>query len=168
MNRLLMKIKKFLRFLEIISVILLIACTINGFVNVIARYVFAKPFAWSEEMGVLMMVWIVYLFQGVLEIQNDQLRLTVLYNVVGKKGHYVINTFRTILTIVMSCFIVVSGIGIVARNYALKVATQALNFPVWIAFLSIPVAFALVIIIRIIDPWVLFGYYTQKEEGNKL
>jgi TRAP-type C4-dicarboxylate transport system permease small subunit len=168
MNRLLMRMKKFLRFLETISVILLIGCTINGFVNVIARYVFAKPFAWSEESGVLTMIWMVYLSQGILESQNDQLRLTVLYNVVGKKGHHVINTFRTILTIVMSCYIVVSGIGIVARNYALKVATQALNFPLWIAFLSIPVAFALVIIIRIIDPWVLFAHYTQKEDGGEL
>jgi TRAP-type C4-dicarboxylate transport system permease small subunit len=168
MNRLLMKMKKFLGFLDTISIVLLIGCTINGFINVIARYLFAKPFAWSEEMGVLMMVWIVYLSQGVLEIQNDQLRLTVLYNVVGKKGHHVINTFRTILTIVMSCYIVVSGVGIVARNYALKVATQALNFPVWIAFLSIPVAFALVAIIRIVDPWVLFEHYTQKENGGQL
>jgi len=159
--------KRFLGYLEAISILLLIGCTMNGFVNVIARYIFAKPLAWSEELGVLMMIWIVFLSQGILEIQNDQLRLTILYNAVGTKGRYIINTFRTILTIVMSCLIVFAGIGIVIRNYNLKIATQALNFPLWIAFLSVPTAFALVSIIRIIDPWVLFEHFIQKEGVNE-
>ena len=167
MHRLLLRMKRFLGYLEAISILLLIGCTMNGFVNVIARYVFSKPFAWSEELGVLMMIWIVFLSQGILEIQNDQLRLTILYNAVGTKGRYIINTFRTILTIVMSCLIVFAGIGIVIRNYNLKIATQALNFPLWIAFLSVPTAFALVSIIRIIDPWVLFEHFIQKEGVNE-
>ncbi len=167
MHRLLLGMKRFMRFLEAISILLLIGCTINGFINVIARYLFSKPFAWSEELGVLMMIWIVYLSQGILEIQNDQLRLTILYNVVGRKGRYAINIFRTILTVGMGCFIVSSGIGIVIRNYTLKIATQALNFPLWIAFLSVPTAFALVSIVRIIDPWVLFEHFIQKEGVNE-
>lgn len=159
--------KRLLSYLEAISILLLIACTLNGFVNVIARYIFAKPLAWSEELGVLMMIWIVFLSQGILEIQNDQLRLTILYNVVGTKGRYVINTFRTILTTAMSCLIVSAGIGIVTRNYVLKVTTQALNFPLWIAFMSLPVAFVLVLAIRIMDPWLLFSGEAGRKESDE-
>jgi TRAP-type C4-dicarboxylate transport system permease small subunit len=158
-----MGIKKFLSFLEAISTILLVGCTINGFVNVIARYIFAKPLAWSEESGVLTMLWMVYLSQCILEANNDQLRLTILFNVVGKKIQYVINILRSILTVVMSCYIVFSGMGIVIRNYELKVATQALNFPLWIAYLALPAAFAFVIIIRVFDPLVRFAQITNKE-----
>lgn len=149
-------IKRLLDFLEVVSILLLIVCTLNGFANVVARYFFAKPFAWSEELGVLTLVWLVYLSQGIIETYNDQLRLTVLYNALGKKVQSVINILRSFLTAGMGCYLLFSGIGIVARNYDLKVATQALGFPLWISYLALPVAFALVVIIRTLDPLIQF------------
>ncbi len=140
--------------LEKISGLLLVIITVLGFLNVIMRYVFAQPLAWVEEMSVLSMVWMVYLSQGILESENDQLRMTALYRVFGPKMQHVVNALRTALSLFIFGYLLFYGCGCVADNYTLESCTQALGFPLWIAFLALPVTFVLIVIARILDPLV--------------
>jgi TRAP-type transport system small permease protein len=146
--------KRLLNFTEIISVVLLAGCTIMGFVNVVARYIFSRPIAWSDEMNVLALVWMVYLSQGILEAQNNQLRLTVLYNVMGRRLRYFVNGLRSLVTISLCCLFLYAGMGIVIRNYQLGIRTQALGFPIWIAYLALSVAFFLTALVRVLNPLI--------------
>lgn len=140
--------------LDLISGFLLVIITIMGFINVVMRYVFAQPIAWVEEMSVLTMVWMVYLSQGMLESHNDQLRMTVVSRLFGPRLQFLVNAARTALTVFIFGYLLFFGCGVIANNYALKSTTQALGFPLWIAFLALPVAFVIIIIPRILDPVV--------------
>lgn len=144
--------KAFMRGLAKISGVLLVIITVLGFFNVIMRYCFSKPLPWMEEMSVLSMVWMVYLAQGMLESQDSQLRMTALYRVMGPKMQYVVNAVRTTLTLFIFGYLLVYGCGVVATNYSFKTTTQALGFPLWIAFLALPVTFVMIIVARILDP----------------
>jgi C4-dicarboxylate transporter DctQ subunit len=146
--------KAFMRGLDKVSGLLVVIITVLGFVNVIMRYVFAQPIAWVEEMSVLSMVWMVYLSLGILETENDQLRMTALYMLFGPRMRYVVNAVRTAVTAFIFGYLLFYGCGCVAINYNLKSCTQALGFPLWIAFLALPVTFVLIVIARILDPLV--------------
>ena len=144
--------RKVMALLDHIACVFLALITAFGFINVVLRYVFAKPLSWNEEMSVLGLAWMVYLSQGLLEADNDQLRMTALYRVLGRKTRYAINGLRSVLTIGLSGYLFYAGATLSYRNYTMQTVTQSLGFPLWIAFLVIPVAFACIILVRAIDP----------------
>lgn len=141
-----------MRYLDSIAGMLLAIITIMGFVNVIMRYIFANPIPWVGEMSVLGMVWMVCLTQGMLENEDGQLRMTAVYRILPSKVQYGVNLLRSALTTFLFCYLVYSGSGVIAQNYNLKTTTQAIGFPIWIAYLALPVAFVIMTIARIVDP----------------
>jgi TRAP-type C4-dicarboxylate transport system permease small subunit len=150
-------IRKVMAFLDHMACVLLALITGFGFINVVLRYIFARPISWNEEMSVLGLAWMVYLSQGLLEADNDQLRMTALYRVMGSKIRYVINGLRSALTVGVGGYLLYAGLKLTYRNYSMETVTQSLGIPLWIAFLSVPVAFACIILIRAIDPLVRIG-----------
>jgi len=146
--------KQILGVMETLAVVLLAGSTVIAFVNVVARYVFSSPIAWSDEMNVLAMVWMVFISQGILERKNDQLRLTVLYNVMGGKLKTAVNILRTILTLGVGVSLCYAGMEIVVKNWQIKVSTQALGFPIWIAYFALPLAFGLITVARVLNPLI--------------
>lgn len=108
--------------------------------------------AGGEEVSVLSLVWMVYLSQGLLENDNDQLAMTALYRVLGEKVRSAIDVLRCVVTVFLCGYLFYSGLSIVMRNWELSVTTQAIGFPLWIAYLVIPLAFGCVIITRLVNP----------------
>jgi TRAP-type C4-dicarboxylate transport system permease small subunit len=159
--------KQILGVMETFAVVLLAGSTMIAFVNVVARYAFSSPIAWSDEMNVLAMVWMVYIPQGILERNNDQLRLTVLYNIMGVKLRTAINILRTILTLGVGVSLCYAGMEIVVKNWQIKVFTQALGFPIWIAYLSLPLAFGMITVARILNPLIKNPPIPVSEEGGR-
>jgi len=158
--------KKLTDLLNVICGILLIICSLNAFINVISRYVFSKPFSWGEEVSVLTLVWMVFLSQGILERNNDQLRLTIIYRLIGIKVQSILNIIRSVVTVFLSSYLFYAGINTVIRNFHFKINTQAMNFPYWIVYLVLPIFFAIITIIRIFDPKVVL---TENEvDASKL
>ncbi|AFM25901.1 TRAP transporter small permease [Desulfomonile tiedjei] len=149
--------RSLMRVLDNVSGFLLVVITVMGFLNVVMRYLFARPIAWMEEMTVLSMVWMVYLSQGMLESENSQLRMTVVSRLFGPKLQFLVNTIRTALTLFIFGYLLISGCGVITNNYNFKTCTQALGFPIWIAFLALPVTFIIIMIPRILDPAVKYG-----------
>jgi len=136
-----------------ISGALTLICTFVIFINTVTRYAFSKPMNWSEEVSVLCLIWIVFLSQGLLEFENNQLCMTALYNVLDKKVQRVINLLRSITTVILSSCLFYAGMNTVLRNYEFNIRTQVVNFPFWIAYLILPLIFVCIVIIRILDPF---------------
>jgi TRAP-type C4-dicarboxylate transport system permease small subunit len=75
----------------------------------------------------------------------------------GWKIRHVVNGLRSALTIGVGGYLFYAGVKLTYRNYSMETVTQSLGIPLWIAFLSVPVAFAFIILIRAIDPLVRIG-----------
>ncbi len=149
--------RKLMTLLDHTACVLLAFITTFAFINVLLRYVFAKPISWNEEMSVLGLAWMVYLSQGLLETDNDQLRMTALYRAMGWKIRPIVNALRSALTIGISGYLLYAGVKLTYRNYSMETVTQSLGIPLWIAFVSVPLAFACIILVRAIDPLVRIG-----------
>ncbi|UCF95379.1 MAG: TRAP transporter small permease [Desulfobacterales bacterium] len=143
-----------MRYLDSIAGMLLAMITIVGFVNVIMRYIFANPIPWVGEMSVLGMVWMICLSQGMLENEDSQLRMTAFYRILPARLQSGVNLLRSTLTTFLFCYLIYSGSGVIAQNYNLRTTTQAIGFPLWIAYLALPVAFVMMTLARILEPFV--------------
>ncbi|WP_028991315.1 TRAP transporter small permease [Thermacetogenium phaeum] len=145
-------LRRILTCLDSISGVLLLVCTASAFINVVARYVFSRPFVWGEEVSVLALVWMVYLSQGLLENDNEQLAMTALYRALGEKVRRAVDVLRCAVTVFLSGYLLYAGMVIVMRNGELNMTTQAIGFPLWIAYLVIPLALACMIMARLVHP----------------
>jgi C4-dicarboxylate transporter DctQ subunit len=144
--------KKIRRFMDctnksanIIAAISLLMCVSSAIVNVIARYLFNRPFKWSEEFCVITLVWMVYCSLPHLEQNNENLNMTAFYNYLPRKVKEFVNILCSLTVVAISVVIVKASIAIVVRNYAMKINTQVFDWPYWIIYLVIPLSFALFI-----------------------
>ena len=136
---------------DAIAVIFLVICTVTAFVNTVMRYVFKMPINFSEELCVISLIWLVFASLLLLERNNEHLNMTALYNVLPKKVQTVLNVIRSFLTIGLAAWLCSAGFTVVNRNFSLNTNTQVLDWPYGFVYLIIPVAFALVLIIRLAD-----------------
>lgn len=146
-----MKVAKgFLIAFNKIAQVLLLACCIIAFLNVVLRYVFSAPLFWGEEATVILLVWFVFLPQGLLEATNEQLCMTALYQAVPDKVRRMLDILRLAVTFLFPFYLAFVAKGVVLQNYANGSRTAALDIPLWLLYLIICVALVCIAIGRCI------------------
>lgn len=134
---------------DAISVFFLCVCTVTAFLNAVMRYVFKMPLHFSEELCVISLICIVFMSLPQLERNNDHLSMTALYNLFSPKLKTVMGVFRSIITIAISAWLAKAGIDVVLRNFSMNNKTQVLDWPYGIIYTVIPIAFVVIILIRL-------------------
>jgi TRAP-type C4-dicarboxylate transport system permease small subunit len=139
------------RVVNSIAVLSLTLCVSAAIINVAARYVFSHPFRWSEEFCVITLIWMVYCSLPVLEQQNEHLNMTALYNYFPPKLKLSVNVLCSLTAMVIAAFVIRASVKVVMRNYSIKINTQVFDWPYWIVYLAIPLAFTLIFLTRLDD-----------------
>ncbi len=107
------------------------------FGQVVSRFLFNAPFSWSEELARYLQVWLIML--GSATCLRKGLHLTVDYAIhslpQGIKRNLQLLSIAAILFFLGVVF--VSGISLIAAT--LNQRTPALQMPVWVVYLAIPV-----------------------------
>ena len=134
---------------DAISVIFLVICTVLAVLNTFMRYVLKMPIRFSEELCVISLIWMVFASLPLLERDNEHLNMTALYNVLSKKIQNVLNILRSLLTIAVAAWLFSAGIVVVIRNYSMNTNTQVLNLPYGLVYVMVPIAFALIVLVRL-------------------
>jgi TRAP-type C4-dicarboxylate transport system permease small subunit len=138
----------FLIALNKIAQALLLACSIIAFLSVILRYVFRAPLFWGEEATVILLVWFVFLPQGLLEATDEQLCMTALYRAVPDKVRWMLDILRFAVTAPFALYLAFVAIGVVLRNFINSSRTAALDIPLWLLYLIICIALVCIAIGR--------------------
>lgn len=86
------------RFLEILCGALLAGMSIVVFGNVVARYVFHRAFAWSEEIALFMFVWLVFLGAVLALLRGRHLGLDILINALPASARSYVLLLGNIMT----------------------------------------------------------------------
>ncbi len=142
--------KEFLVALNKIAQLFLLACSIIAFLSVFLRYLFRAPLFWGEEATVIFLVWFVFLPQGFLEANNEQLCMTALYQAVPDKVRRLLDILRLAVTFLFPLYLAFVAKGVVVRNYMNNSRTAALEIPLWVLYLIICVALICIAIGRFI------------------
>ena len=66
--------------LEYVTILSMACITILLFVNVFLRYLFGRPFAWAEEISVLLIVWVVFLGAALVQKKDGHVAISYLFD----------------------------------------------------------------------------------------
>jgi len=132
----------------------LAAATVILFANVVFRYLLAEPFAWADELTALMQMWFVFLPQAWIESRDEHLRLTILTSRITHAGiTKILQVARSVGIIVINSYLVYYGTKVVLQSYQFGNRTYTLEIPLWIVYAILPVSLALVVLVRLLDPF---------------
>ena len=139
---------KFLRFLndhleEYLLVFLMVVEVVVVFAQVVTRYVFHSPLAWSEELARYMFIWLVWIGAA----YATKLRKNIIIDVVASKfkGNVklISEIINFVLFVVLMLFMLWTTSTVMMQVYESNSIGTGTHLPMWIVWLSLPLSMAL-------------------------
>lgn len=135
---------------EILISIMMVIITVITFGNVVSRKFLHMSWAFTEEITVNLLVWIVFLGASVAAKYNAHLGLSILVDILPKRISKILSLISIIAVIIFLGILCYEGINTVKVQIGLKQMTPALGWPQWLFSLSVP-AGSFIILIRFIQ-----------------
>lgn len=145
-----------LRFFRIVSGLggLLVAVLISiTAASVIARYVFARPIQWTEEMSGLLMIWIVFIGAIGCEVENSHLRIDALTECLPKTVRRWLDVSVGVASIWLIGYM--GWLGYMLAEGAVMRKTQILKVSFWWLDIAVTVGAAGLVILVALRVWHL-------------
>nr|WP_244636712.1 TRAP transporter large permease subunit [Limoniibacter endophyticus] len=136
---------RFMRPVEVVSAILLVAIIGLLLAGVISRYVFHYPVIWIDEAASIAFLWLAMLGAAIAIDRSEHLRLTIFLNSLGEKAKAFAETLGLVL--------IATFLGILlphAVEYAIgemDITSSALNIPVGYRVSALAVGMALMLLL---------------------
>ena len=139
---------KFLKLLndhfeEYLLVVLMVAEVAVVFAQVVTRYVFHMPLAWSEELARYMFIWLVWIGAA----YATKLRKNIIIDVVASKfkGNVklISEIINFVLFVVLMLFMLWTTSTVMMQVYESNSMGTGTHLPMWIVWLSLPLSMAL-------------------------
>jgi len=112
------------------------------FYQVVARYVFNKPPTWSEEIALLLMIWVTLLGAGIGVRRNLHMRVEIFLNLFPK-------WLQKLLEVIVLSLLAYFGYMMIKYSYILSVRLPnkmpATGIPVWWMYLPAVVCGVLIL-----------------------
>ena len=108
-------------------------------VQIVGRW-FATSLPWTEEMTRYSFVWMVYLGLGIGFRRVESARVTMFLHLFPKPFRYLAPLIYTVVSIGFFAVILFAGVQIVSQQVMMTERGAALDIPLWLVGLSIPVA----------------------------
>lgn len=141
----------FMRGLELILGVALIAIVLLNFANVVGRYVFNHSLLGAEEVQVYTMIWMAFLGAAIVTWRNMHLRMDAIAINFPKPLQTALRWAEAALAIgVVGYAITQSSWSYVNRIFAFGSKSDVAHLPMWIPHSAVLVGLALVIVMLIL------------------
>ncbi len=130
---------------EVLGATLLLVMAVLTFANVITRYVFEYPLAFTEEIEVNALVWLTLFGTASAFRRRRHLRMLFFQDKFPENVRKILNI--VIALIGASLFTVLGYLGYmqVLDERLLEITSESLNYPQWIYTVCIPIGCALIV-----------------------
>jgi tripartite ATP-independent transporter DctM subunit len=136
------------RFAEVVAGILVLFETLILFAGVVSRYVFRRPFTWSDELASILFLWLAMFGAVVAYRRTEHMRMSALVDGAGPRMKAVLNALALVAGLAFLSLIMYP-----ALEYAIDeimIVTPALEIPnVWRAA-ALPVGLGLMIVLGVL------------------
>ncbi len=132
------------RFIEILVVFLFSVLVIAVFAQVVARYVFNNPPAWTEELARFCQVWIILLTSSICVRKGSHLAVDYIGPSLPRKARRFIGVFTGFLIVVYSAVVTVWGVKLMAIGTMQVSPAMQINMAA--VYAIVPLAGALMVI----------------------
>lgn len=131
-------IAKFEAFILAYGVILM---ALNSVVNVIGRTFLQQSLYFSEELNQFLIVLITFVGMGYASRKGRHIRMSALYDQLGERGRKILMVVICALTAVVMFVLAWYAWGYVARVAKLGKVTPALQIPLYLTYIWVPIGF---------------------------
>jgi len=115
--------------------------------EVTARYFFNAPTIWAEEVSRLTMVWAVFIGASTLIRHDEHIRVTMLVDLMGRKGQRIARLVTLLFLAVFSAWIFWNSLPAVINSFETGRTTGSmLDIPSWWMQSAITLGFALILL----------------------
>lgn len=122
------------------SIIFMAIILIGG---VFARAVLNSSLTFTEEVGQILNIIVTFFGIGYCARQARHISMSVVYDIVNKKGKKVMMCIISLLTAIIMFYLTYLSIYYVTSVLELGRVTAALRIPMWITYVPIPLGFLL-------------------------
>ena len=119
----------------------LVVTTLIIFLQIIMRSVFNSSLTWSEELTRYIFIWQIWLGVSIAQKEKQHIRVELLFSLVkNEKFKDAIEILATLILIAFNIFLIIYGSEVVKQMIQRGNLSGAMRMPMWIVFLSLPVA----------------------------
>lgn len=140
------------RFLGTTLSLIMAIMVVNVLWQVFTRFVIGTPSSFTDELARYLMIWVGVLGAAYISGRKMHVAIDLLPTKLNKVGQVKLKIFVNILIIIF-CFgaLIVGGIRLVYITYSLEQYSAALQIPLALVYLVIPISGALIIFYKISD-----------------
>jgi C4-dicarboxylate transporter, DctQ subunit len=149
-------VKKFARFEEIILVLTLALMVLLIFAQVIGRYVFQTAPSWTEELARYIHIFQVWVGASYAVKLRQHIRVEAFITRLHGAPRKILEGLGVLIWFFLALFLAVFGTSLVLASIEHGQVTPALQIPMWIPYLAIPLGgagMAIRLIQQLIDIW---------------
>ena len=130
--------KKFEHFEEYILVLSLALMVVLIFAQVIGRYIFSSAPSWTEEMARYIHIFQVWIGASYAVKKRQHIRVGAFVELFKGTSRKMIELLALVLWFGIALFLAIFGTQLVLASIRYGQVTPAMQIPMWIPFLSIP------------------------------
>lgn len=116
------------------------------FVNVIMRYVFLLPIYWAEEFSRYLMVWMIFIGASQVTLYGGHIAVDIVPRLLSKRANIILAFCINAFCILFSLVLIYYSYKQMMRVKTAHQISPAMEMPMWIAYLSIPLGTTLMMI----------------------
>lgn len=109
-------------------------------IQVVMRYIFNSSLSWSEELTRFVFVWQVWMGTSIGCKNNNHIRVEILSSVLKGKAKTVHSIVGDAMVLAFTIFLVYDGFIVVGSMFRRGMLTPAMQIPMYLMFLSLPVS----------------------------
>lgn len=134
--------------ITIAALCLIIDVVING-ANVVARYVFYRPFSWAEDAMVYIMITGVFWGGAGAAWRQIDIHIDAFVNLAGPRLRTALRLLSTLIAIVVLSTLFQVALRVIAQLYGYGQRNDALGMPVWIAHAAFASGLLLILLMTV-------------------
>jgi len=119
---------------------MLVALGVN-FANVVARYIFLRPFPWAEETMQFLDVWMVMLGAAVITRNGEHLRMDALYHFVPAWVQRGLDVLSVVAGVAISLYVVIQSVDVVTMLSRTGQRSVIARLPMNVMYMSVLLGF---------------------------
>jgi TRAP-type C4-dicarboxylate transport system permease small subunit len=130
--------------MHLLSVVMMAGVALN-LANVVARYFFAAPIFWAEEILVYSMVWAVFLALPTITLRDEHLRMDLFYGFMPGVLRRAVDLLCALLYVTCGAFAAFYSWRVISLLWTNKQMSVAVGLPMAVAHAALPIGLSLMI-----------------------
>lgn len=135
-----------------------------AFLQVVFRYVLQNALSWSEEACIFLFVWMSYVGMALAMRKDAHLRVDAFVNLMPQKVQHVLHWGGLLVSALFCLAVAWMSTDLTLKIYSREQTAVAIDMPMWIVWLGIPLCFLLTALQALRRFWIVFT--TAQGRGN--